>query len=485
MPGMVAHAPGAAERGGAHPISRVYGPGEWIDRYEVLGLLGRGGMAVVYAVRKRGVGGFERTLALKMMLPHLVEDGSYLAMFLDEIRIVSRIEHPNVVQVLDVGEFEGSPYMVMELLRGRSLAECLFHGPPHGIIAAWIAQIAEGLHAAHETRDSDGTWLRIVHRDVSSANVHVGADGRARVLDFGIAGAVGRLTTTQHGELKGRIAMMAPEAITRSAEVDRRADVWALGVLAFQAFSGRKLFGTDNDAETMWRVLNAPIPPLGDAAPEPLHEVIAACLVREPSKRLGTAAEVARAFRAYADREGATEHAIAKWMEATFGPELAETPVFAAAPRIAPPRGSSAAAPLEEATDTIAEAPARRRWVVATAALAGLAAIAVLGWALARGLDDGAEARDGAPAAPAAATPPAPPSEITAELASPSSPPASPAVEPSPEPSASEAPSERRVTRSRAKRRAVRSGRSEGRRTSASTTATGRLLDSPYSGGDS
>ncbi|WP_169791649.1 serine/threonine-protein kinase [Sandaracinus amylolyticus] len=494
---MVADAREAPERDGAHRVSRVYAPGEQIDRYEVLGLLGRGGMAVVYAVRRRGVGRFERTLALKMMLPHLTEDESYLSMFLDEIRIVSRIEHPNVVQVLDVGEHDGSPFMVMELLRGRTLAACLARRPPPALIAAWIAQVAEGLHAAHEVRDSDGTWLRVVHRDVSAANVHVALDGRARVLDFGIAGAVGRLTTTRHGELKGRIAMMAPEAITRSAEIDRRADVWALGVLAWESFTGERLFRGDSDAETMWRVLHAPIPPLGESAPEPLRDVIAACLVREHGARLATAADVADPFRAYAEREGATELALAAWVEETFGAELqGATPSaprrrarradersdeVTATPTVHEPGASDEPSIAVEIGTPVARSARPRALRIAAIALSLLGAAAVA-WALAGAPSEGSTAEASEPTvtpSEPALVPPSPPSPVVPAPAAAEAP---VVVDPAP---VEVAPAEERAAPRRASSRRISRERSAPETERAATPARfeGRLLDSPYPGG--
>ena len=486
--------PDAASLRGELGSARVYAPGERIDRYEVLGLVGRGGMALVYAVRRRGVGDFERTLALKMMLPHLVDDEAYLAMFLDEIRIVSRIDHANVVRVLDVGEHQGSPFMVMELLRGRTLAACLDKRAPRALVAHWLAEVGEGLHAAHEARDTDGTWLRIVHRDVSAANVHVGLDGRARVLDFGIAGAVGRATSTRHGELKGRLSLMAPEAITRAAPLDRRADVWSLGVVAWEAFAGASLFQGENEAETLWRVLNAPVPRLPDDVPAEVRAAIATALERSPSKRLGTTAELSRVLAGHAREVGASAEVASEWMRRNFH-ELTESPAERA-PDTEPDAGATR---KEDALPIVAAgelAPPRRplvRVIATSVVLGALLGGGALAWlragdavpsAAARGADtgaiDGATPREEPAIEPRAeqdrAQVAAPVEEASAPVereadAEPSEPEAAPAREPEDDPR----PRVRRGRRATTTERATEA--------SPRPRVDPRLLDSPYDTG--
>jgi serine/threonine-protein kinase len=272
-------------------------PGALVDRYEVLSEIAHGGMAAVYEVRRRGAGGFDRVLAMKVLLPHLAADEKFVAMFLDEARIASQIQHANVVQVFDLGEHEETPFLVMERLRGRSLRAVMQRGvPPLRIAVAIAAAAARGLHAAHEAADSNGRPLRVVHRDVSPTNIHVGSDGHVKVVDFGIAAARGRMTETATGEVKGKLRYLAPEQITRSRAIDRRIDVWALGVTTWELFAGRPLFAAGDEGSTMWNVLNQDVPDLASVNPElppELCRVVAECLSREPSQRPATAREIA------------------------------------------------------------------------------------------------------------------------------------------------------------------------------------------------
>jgi serine/threonine-protein kinase len=338
----------------------------------------------------------------------------------------------------------------------------LRRAPPRPLVAAWLAEAAEGLHAAHETREADGTWLRIVHRDVSAANVHVGLDGRARVLDFGIAGAVGRATATQHGELKGRLSMMAPEAITRTVPLDRRADVWSLGVMAWEAFAGASLFRGENEAETLWRVLKAPVPRLPEDVPEAVRIAIAACIEREPAKRLPTTLELARTLQRYAEDAGATTGALSSWMTRTFSELMA--PEVERGPDTEPDGGPTRAEPRAPlvALDQISG----RRSSRAAIAVAGAALLAIVVGAGAIALAGGSDTapRVVAPNPPAARAAPAPEPEIAPAVATPDPP--SPAVE-------VEAPVKQPMRRTRARARAPEHRRVEG-----------RLLDSPYRAGD-
>jgi len=280
-------------------------PGDVVDRYRVVAPIARGGMAAVYAVQRTAVGGFEKLLAMKVMLPHLVGERNFVDMFLDEARIASRIHHPNVVQVFDVGELAGVPFLIMELLRGQTLARVVQRAEERSIdlpATFWLAilsQAAEGLHAAHETKGSDGAPLGVVHRDVSPQNVLVGYGGEVKVVDFGIAAARGRLSGTRTGEIKGKFAYLAPEQVGPNRSVTRLADVWALGVVAWEIFARRRLFAAPDDATVLWNLMNTRVPDLRKEAPrlpEDAARAIMACLVRDPAQRTPTARELARAL---------------------------------------------------------------------------------------------------------------------------------------------------------------------------------------------
>ena len=311
-------------------LSHLPRVGETVDRYRVVAEVAHGGMAAVYAVQRSSIGGFEKLLALKVMLPHLASDAHFVDMFLDEAKIASQIQHPNVVQVLDVGLHEGRPFILMEFLRGQSLSLLIQRSQQSqqpvaaGVWSAILGQVAEGLHAAHETCGSDGKPLGIVHRDVTPHNVFVGYDGQVKVVDFGVAAARGRAAGTRTGEVKGKLAYLAPEQFDRSWPLTRAADLWALGVIGWEIFAGKRLFATGDEATTIWNVLNQPIERLEKLAPgipEGAARAIAACLSREPDRRPATASEVARLLTSGLGQNPSALAEIAAVMERLFGAE--------------------------------------------------------------------------------------------------------------------------------------------------------------------
>lgn len=296
--------------------------GETIDRYVVLAELAHGGMAAVYAVG-RSTGHFDKLLAMKVMLPHLVGEKQFVDMFVDEARIAAHVQHPNVVQVFDVGQHKDTPFMVMEYLRGQSLSAVrrrvqLTAGESLEI----LARAAEGLHAAHETRDRTGAPLGVVHRDVSPQNIHVGYDGSVKVVDFGIAAAQGRITQTRTGEVKGKLSYAAPEQLRSGRVVDRRLDIWALGVIAWEMLAGQRLFKGESDVDTMYNVLNK-TPARLSGVPAEVAEIVASCLQRNVDLRPANASEVAQVFHAAAVRLGADPSQLATQVETAFAKERA------------------------------------------------------------------------------------------------------------------------------------------------------------------
>ncbi len=275
-------------------------------RYEALFRIGIGGMAEVYAARIVGEAGFEKLVAVKRMLPHLSHDDRFLQMFLDEARLAANVQSPHVAQTFDLGRAnDDSLYLVMELVVGVNLTHILvylheqmqFIDPFLG--AEIIAQAAQGLDDAHEARTPAGQELRMVHRDVSPQNIMVGVDGRARVTDFGIAKAIHlRTTETQAGEKKGKYSYFSPEQAF-GKPVDRRSDVFALGVVAWEFLLGRRLFpGTP--LEAMEAIRDKPIPVPHELRPElgeELSQVILDALVRDPEKRIQSCLQFSRRIR--------------------------------------------------------------------------------------------------------------------------------------------------------------------------------------------
>jgi len=232
--------------------------GRRLDRYEVLGEIARGGMGTVLLARLAGTGGFSRLFALKMLHRHLAGDEQFVNMLLDEARLASRIHHSNVVPVLDVCHSEHGLYVVMEYIEGfpfsAILAAPAFSAEERiGIGVQVLLGVLAGLEAAHNLTDDDGVPFGLVHRDVSPHNVLVGVDGVARIGDFGIAQAAARLTHTEPGMIKGKVAYMAPESV-RGEPTDRRADVFCVGIMLWECLTGRRLFKAENDAATALRL---------------------------------------------------------------------------------------------------------------------------------------------------------------------------------------------------------------------------------------
>ena len=276
-----------------------------IGRYRVLTELGTGGMGCLHLGRVEGPGGFERLLAIKTLLPHLNKNRHFVEMFLDEARITAMVQHPNVVQTFEVGDDDGRFFIAMEYVNGETLAAILTNTwkadrplPVH-IGAHILSCVAEGLHAAHELRDPRGQLQGVVHRDVSPQNVLVGYDGIVKVADFGIAKAADRLTHTGTGVRKGKAAYMAPEQI-RTEAVDRRADIFALGVVLWETTVGKRLFKAHNDFATIERVMRKVVPPPSRFArdyPREIEDVVLRCLERDQNRRYETARQVADDLR--------------------------------------------------------------------------------------------------------------------------------------------------------------------------------------------
>jgi serine/threonine-protein kinase len=276
-----------------------------VERYELLGELATGGMATVYLGRQHGPFGFTRTVAIKSMHPQFAKDDAFRAMFLDEASLTARIKHPNVIPTLDVVFAANKLLLVMEFVDGASMSTLLKSAREKmqplspAVCVALVHDMLSGLHAAHELVDDDGNPLGVVHRDVSPHNVHVGTDGLARVLDFGIAKAAGRRHHTRTGEVKGKLAYMAPEQLF-GEHVDRRADIYAAGVTIWEALAGRRLFDAKNEGALVLQVTEGRIEPpsfyADEQIPEALDRVILKALAKSPDERWSTAEEMARAL---------------------------------------------------------------------------------------------------------------------------------------------------------------------------------------------
>lgn len=272
-----------------------------VGRYVLYDRIASGGMAAVHLGRIVGASGFRRVVAIKRLHPHLAIDKKFVSMFLDEARVASRIQHPNVVGVMDVAELEGELFLVMDYVRGESLSTLLRGASarsekvPLPIVSAILVGALYGLHAAHEARDESGGPMHVVHRDVSPHNVLVDLDGVIRVADFGIAKAVSRLDSTRDGEIKGKLAYMAPEQL-KSGLVDRRTDVYAACVVLWEALVGAPLFGEKDAGSTVLAVMEgATTPPSAHRPeiPQALDAIVLRGLSRKREERFASALEMA------------------------------------------------------------------------------------------------------------------------------------------------------------------------------------------------
>jgi serine/threonine-protein kinase len=276
------------------------------SRYELLTKIASGGMGTVYVGRLRGAAGFRRLVAVKRAHPHLVEQKSFAKMLLKEAKLASLIQHPNAVSVVDVEELEGELLLVMDYVDGVPLSSLITAlDPEEGqpvppSVAVRIAlDVAAGLHACHSARDEDGQELGLVHRDVSPQNVLVGSDGQARLTDFGIAKSlVQDDKLTQTGTMRGKSGYMAPEYAATGA-LDRRSDVFALGVVLWETLAGERLFRGATELETLRLLTETEAPPVSSRASwigDGLDHVIAVALDRDPDRRFDTAEAFANAL---------------------------------------------------------------------------------------------------------------------------------------------------------------------------------------------
>jgi eukaryotic-like serine/threonine-protein kinase len=297
-------------------------------RYEIVTRLGGGGMAQVYLARaasslkKRSA--FERVVAVKVLHPHLAADAGFVEMFLHEARIAAVARHANIVSILDVGLSDEMIYSVMDYVEGDTLsavqatAASLGRGVPLPMTLRIVLDALAGLHAAHELRDDNGIDLRLVHRDVTPQNILIGVDGAARLTDFGIARARGRAAETCHGTLKGKLAYMPPEQI-EAAALDRRADLFAMGVTLWETVALRRLFPGRTTYEFARQNARVPYRPLSEiyrGIPPMLDVICARALAHNPSERYATAEEFSEDLESHFGRALATPREVGAFISA-------------------------------------------------------------------------------------------------------------------------------------------------------------------------
>jgi len=310
------------------------GPGARLGRYELLIPVAYGGMARVWAARQHGQRGFQKTVAIKTILPHLAHNPEFERMFLDEARIAAGVHHPNVTEIYELGEEGHVLYLAMEWVNGDSLTHVLkgivskqAQAVDVRIAARIIADACAGLHAAHELTDDDGKLLNVVHRDVSPHNILVSLEGTVKMTDFGVAKAYGQShSATMAGQVKGKVAYMAPEHIGGTT-YDRRADIFAMGCVLYETTTGALPFKGGNDPQTMQAVLKGTYEPpskLVKGYPPELASIIDRALAPEPRNRFATAERMRVALEEWLAKGGTvvTATQVGSLVRQRLGPEL-------------------------------------------------------------------------------------------------------------------------------------------------------------------
>jgi serine/threonine-protein kinase len=304
---------------------------ERVGRYPLIAPIASGGLATVYLGKLAGIAGFERDVAVKLLHPHLRAERELAQHLIAEAKLAARIQHPNVVPVLDVGEDSHGIYLVMEYVEAETLGALLKAASqaneriPKRVALKILCDALRGLHAAHEATDSDGKPLGLVHRDFSPQNILVGVDGTTRLIDFGVAKVAQSDIHTRTGTVKGKVGYMSPEQ-ARGKPVDRRCDVWAAGVVIWELFAGRRLFKTADEVATMMRVISDPIPPLAEVAPDSppgARRATEAALCRDLDLRSASALELER-FLTEGDDDLASAAQVAEWLKRIAGDSLLE-----------------------------------------------------------------------------------------------------------------------------------------------------------------
>jgi serine/threonine-protein kinase len=368
-----------------------------IGRYEILSLLGAGGMAQVYLALQRGAFSSEKLVVIKQLRPELVSDEVFLTMFMDEARIALQLHHPNVVHTYEVGTDGSAYFLAMEFLEGLTLTQIVRKAGVAGLplsLHVWIlTQVLAGLSYAHELRALDGEPMGIVHRDVSPSNVMITSSGEVKLLDFGIAKAAGALSFTQQGVIKGKLGYVAPEQCVGRAS-DSRADLFAVGVMLWEAIAGRRRVIAETSAAAFEARIRNHEPRIEDVAPNVpprLAEICARALAHDPDERYATAAEFRADLEDFLDtnysRVGASR--LAAQMVQLFTDEFTALRLrierYVQESRRPIPSETPGTMQLDAADLSTFRPPAPRRRALGPLVAAGIVAAAGLVWMVSRG----------------------------------------------------------------------------------------------------
>src|SRR6476620_9789992 len=303
-------------------------------KYELISRLAAGGMAEIFLARTKSIQGFEKYLVIKKILRNRTNDPEFVRMFLDEARVAATLDHPNIVQIYDVGSVESEYFIAMEYLQGHNLIEIVRAGaklgyskPPLEHVMSILTGVCAGLHYAHDKRDFQGRPLEIVHRDVTPQNLVVTFDGAVKVVDFGIAKAATREVETLAGTLKGKIGYMSPEQC-RGQSVDRRSDLFAVGIILYELTTGKRLYHERSDFDTLKKIIEGPVPSPRDILPfypAALNAIVVRCLQTDPDDRYQTMRELHADLDAFARENQLVTGTVplSQYMERIYADELA------------------------------------------------------------------------------------------------------------------------------------------------------------------
>ena len=299
-----------------------------IGPYQVLERISAGGMAEVYRAKQTGADNFERPVAIKRILPHIARDPNFIAMFQAEAKLAVQLQHGNICQIYQLGRHEDSFYIALEYVDGRDVGAILdLHqkqGKPIPLPQACyiIRRVCEGLDYAHNKKSSQGEPLNIIHRDISPPNLLISYEGEIKLIDFGLAKAVGSSVQTQAGIIKGKLAYMSPEQV-RGAALDLRSDVFAVGIVFFELLTARRLFRRDSDLETFDAVRQCRVPrpsEINPDIPKALEEILLTALARDIDKRYQSAGAMNEAIQDFAlsSRNTFRGDQLGEWMRRLF-----------------------------------------------------------------------------------------------------------------------------------------------------------------------
>ena len=316
------------ENNSTYKLPRLFG------KYYLLELINVGGMAEVFKAKMFGVEGFEKIVAIKRILPEVAEDAEFIKMFVDEAKIAVKLQHPNVVQIFELGKIEDSYFIAMELINGKDLKTIRKRLKRVDLLmpveqsAYIISQVCDGLDYAHRKTDEKMNPLNIVHRDISPQNMIVSYEGTVKLIDFGIAKAKSKSTKTQVGMLKGKFSYMSPEQVS-GQPIDRRSDIFSLGVVFFEMLTGKRLFLGKNDVETLEKIRKAEVLPpsvFNSAVPPELDRIVLKALAKDREDRYQWASEFSEDLKkfSYSSGKSFSRQDMMNFMSEFFADELEE-----------------------------------------------------------------------------------------------------------------------------------------------------------------